>query len=153
MTLAAKYGTEVVLLVSEPVMPGDARQMLGRAAVLAGAANNAGISNDRIILDPGIFHVTKEPGQRHLVEVMEFLRGIPAAVEPVVRTTCWIGNSSTGAPPRLRPVIETSLLALLSGIGLSSVFLDVLKKENRRAIRLLKIFNNEEVYADSSLSI
>jgi 5-methyltetrahydrofolate corrinoid/iron sulfur protein methyltransferase len=153
LPLAARYGTELVLLISDPASPDDARQMLEKAAILVGAANSSGIPNDRIILDPGIFHVTKEPGQRHLVEVIEVLRAVPETFEPPVRTTCWLSNSSAGAPARLRPVIETSLLAMLSGLGLSSVFLDILRPENKRAIRLLKIFHNEEVYADSELAL
>jgi hypothetical protein len=40
---------------------------------------------------------------------------------------------------------------MLAGAGLSSVFLNVLSKENRRAIRLIKIFNNEVVYSDSEV--
>jgi 5-methyltetrahydrofolate corrinoid/iron sulfur protein methyltransferase len=151
--LAVKYAAEVVLLISDPAAPGDPRQMLEKAAALIGSANAAGLPNESIILDPGIFHITKEQGQHHLVDVMDLLRALPEVFDPPVRTTCWISNSSAGAPARLRPVIENSLLALLSGIGLSSVFMDVLKRENRRAIRLLKIFNNEEVYADDDLSL
>jgi hypothetical protein len=83
---------------------------------------------------------------------MELLRNVPQTFDPAVKTTCWLGNSSAGAPARLRPVIETTLLAILSGIGLSSVFLDILKRENQRAIRLLKILNNEEVYADGAIA-
>jgi cobalamin-dependent methionine synthase I len=152
LPLATAYGADIVLLVSDPANPGDARQMLEKAAILVGDANNSGIPNDRIILDPGIFHITKEPGQLHLVEIMELLRNVPQTFDPAVKTTCWLGNSSAGAPARLRPVIETTLLAMLSGIGLSSVFLDILKRENQRAIRLLKILNNEEVYADGAIA-
>jgi 5-methyltetrahydrofolate corrinoid/iron sulfur protein methyltransferase len=151
LPLAVNYGAEAVLLISDPAQPGDAQQMLEKAAILVGAANISGIPNERIILDPGIFHVTKEIGQRHLVEVMDLLRAIPQTFDPPVRTTCWLGNSSAGAPAKMRPLIETTLLAMLSGVGLSSVFLDVLKRENQRTLHLLKIFNNEEVYADSEL--
>jgi 5-methyltetrahydrofolate corrinoid/iron sulfur protein methyltransferase len=151
LPLAAEYKAEVVLLVSDPARPGDARQMLEEASVLVGAANEAGISNERIILDPGILHITKEQGQHHLAEVIEFLRAIPESFEPPVRTTCWIANGSAGAPAGLRPVIDSALLAMLSGAGLSSVFLDVLNPENRRTLRLLRIFRNEEIYADDAL--
>jgi cobalamin-dependent methionine synthase I len=126
--------------------------MLEKAAVLVGAANNVGIPNGRIFLDPGIFHITKEPGQYHLLEVMDFLRNVTEIFDPPVKTTCWLGNSSAGAPAKLRPVIETALLATLFGIGLSSVFLDILKRENQRTVHLLKIFNNQEVYADGAIS-
>jgi 5-methyltetrahydrofolate corrinoid/iron sulfur protein methyltransferase len=151
LPLAVKYKAELVLIISDPAKPGGAQQMLGKAAVMVGAANGAGIPNERIILDPGIFHITKEQGQSHLAEIIEFLKAVPEGFDSPVRTTCWLGNSSAGAPARLRPVIETTLLAMLSGIGLSSVFLDILRRENRRTVRLLKIFRNEEIYADDSL--
>ena len=152
LPLAAKYKADTVLLISDPSRPGDARQMLQKAAILVGSANESGVTNEQILLDPGIFHITREPGQRHLLEVMDFLRNVPEIFDPPVKTTCWLGNSSAGAPARLRTVIETTLLATLFGIGISSVFLDVLKRENQRVVRLLKIFNNEEVYADGIIS-
>lgn len=151
LPLAARYGAGIILLASDPAQPADARQMLEKAAVLVGAANGMGIPNENIFLDPGIYHVTKEPGQRHMVDVLDFLQAVPDAFEPAVKTTVWLANSSAGAPARLRPVIESALMMNLAGIGASSVFLDVLRKENRRAIHLLKIFHNEAVYADGDV--
>jgi 5-methyltetrahydrofolate corrinoid/iron sulfur protein methyltransferase len=149
----AKYHAGVVLLVSDPAAPADAREMLEKTAVLVGAANEAGITNDRIMVDPGLVHVTADIGQRHLGEVFEFIRALPDATDPPVRSTCWLANSSTGAPRRLRPAIETALLPMLAGIGLSSVFLDVLQRLNRRAVRLVAIFDNKIVYSDSEIEI
>jgi 5-methyltetrahydrofolate corrinoid/iron sulfur protein methyltransferase len=151
LPLAAKYQAGIILLVSDPSQPADARQMLEKAEVLVGAANGTGIPNENIFLDPGIYHVTKEPGQRHMVEVFDFLQAIPGAFEPDVQTTVWLANSSAGAPPRLRAVIESALMMNLAGFGVSSMFLDVLRKENRRAIHLLKVFHNEVVYADGDI--
>ncbi len=153
LPLIANHGAGVVLLVSDPTAPTDAREMLQKAAILVGAVNEVGIPNDDILIDPGLIHITSDGGQRHLVEVMEFLHALPDATEPAVRSTCWLANSSAGAPWRLRPAIETTLLPMLAGAGLSSVFLDVLKRENRRTIRLMEIFNNETVYAESDLSL
>jgi len=100
LPLAAKYQTGIILLVSDPSLSADARQMLEKAAVLVGAANGMGISNKNIFLDPGLYHVTKEPGQRHMVEVFDFLQAVQGAFEPDVQTTAWLANSSAGAPPR-----------------------------------------------------
>ena len=151
LPLIAKHKAELVLLVSEPTSPTGARDMLHKAAILIGAANEAGIPNDRIFVDPGIIHVTRDEGQSHLVEVMEFLRLLPEATEPPVKSTCWLSNSSVGAPRRLRPVIDSTLLAMLAGVGLSSVFLDVLRPTNRQTLNLLRVFNNETVYAQSEV--
>jgi len=153
LPLASKYGASVILLISDPAVPRDARQMLAKAAVLVGVANEAGIPNERIILDPGIYHITGEPGQRHMADIIELLQTIPGVFEPSVGTTVWLANSSAGAPARLRPVIESALLMLMAGLGVSSVFLDVLRNENRRSVRLLKIIHNEVIYADGDLSL
>ena len=153
LPLAARYKAGIVLLVDDATAIADTRQMLLKTAVLVGAANEAGIPNERIIVDPGLIHVTISAGQQHMSDVLEFLRALPDASDPPVRSTCWLANSSTGAARPLRPVIETALLPLLAGAGLSSVFLDILRPENQRAIRLLKIFTNEIVYADEAIKL
>lgn len=152
LPVAAGHGAGVILLITDPAAPVDTREMLQKTAILVGAANEAGIPNDSILVDAGLLHVTSDAGQRHLTEVLEFLRALPDATEPPVKSTCWLANCSAGAPLRLRPVIETALLPMLAGAGLSSVFLDVLRKENRRVARLIKIFNNEVVYSDGELA-
>ncbi|MFH1383152.1 MAG: dihydropteroate synthase [Chloroflexota bacterium] len=153
LPLVAKYQAEVVLLVSDPAAPTDAREMLEKAAILIGAANEAGVPSSRILVDPGIIHISKDIGQRHLAEVFEFLRALSEATEPPVRSTCWLSNISAAAPRRFHWLLETSLLLTLAGAGLSSVFIDVLQRENRRALRLVRIFNNELVYSDGELSL
>ncbi len=153
LPLAANHRAGIILLVSHPTAPTDAREMIKKAAILVGAANEAGIPNDDILIDPGLIHITSDMGQRHLVEVIEFLRALPDATEPAVRSTCWVANCSAGAPRRLRSAIETTLLPVLAGAGLSSVFLNVLRRENRRTVRLLRIFNNEAVYSDREVEV
>ncbi len=153
LPLVAKHGAEVLLLITDPTMPADAEEMLKKSAILVGAANEMGIPNDRILIDPGLFHISSDMGQRHLVEVMEFLRALPEVFEPPVRTSCWIDNASAGAPTRLRPAIATALLAMLAGLGLSSTFLDVLKRENMRMVRLIRVLKNEAVYAHQDIEL
>lgn len=153
LPLIAKHGAGAVLLVSDPAAPADAREMLQKTAILVGAANEVGIPHDRIFVDPGLIHITSTMGQRHLVEVIEFLRALPEATEPLVKSTCWLANGSAGAPRRLRPAIETALLTMLAGAGLSSVFLDVLRRENRQAVRLIRVFKNEVIYSDSEVEL
>ncbi len=153
LPMAAKYGGEVVLLASDAAAPTDAREMLGKAAVLLGAAVEAGIPRDRVLIDPGVIHITHDVGQRHLVEIREFLSTLPDAFEFPVKTTCWLSNISSGAPQRLREVIESTLLTVLSTMGLSSVFMNVLQPETARAMRLIRMLNNEEVYSDGEVEL
>jgi 5-methyltetrahydrofolate--homocysteine methyltransferase len=150
---AVSAGAGLVLLVSDPSSPTDAREMLQKAAILVGAANAEGITNEKIFVDPGVIHITNELGQRHMSEVVEFLKELPRAVDPPVRSTCWLASSSSGAPATKRPVIETAVLHTLAGAGISSVFMDVLRRENRMAVRLARIFQDELVYSDGDIEL
>jgi cobalamin-dependent methionine synthase I len=148
LPMVAKRKAEMVLLITEPGESADTETMLRQAAILVDAANEAGVPNERILVDPGLVHITSDVGQRHFVAVMEFLKALPDAFEPAVRSTCWINGISAGAPRPSRPMLESTCLAMLSAAGLSSAFLSVLSRENRRALRLMKIFKNETVYSD-----
>lgn len=153
LPLVAQYGAGVVLLAGDAANPGDAEQLAKKAAILVGAAGEVGIPNDSILVDPGLIHITGDIGQRYLGEVMEFLKALPELFTPAVSSTCWVGNVSVGTPGRLRPVIETATLAMFAGAGLSSVFLDVLKRENMRMVRLTRILRNEVIYSDGELEL
>lgn len=153
LPMVAKYKAEMVLLVTEPGESADAETMLKKATILVGAANEAGVPNERILVDPGLVHIASDVGQRHFVEVMEFLKALPGTFEPTVRSTCWINGISAGAPRPSRPMLESTCLSMLSAVGLSSAFLSVLSRENRRALRLIKIFKNESVYSDHDVEL
>lgn len=148
----ASRGAQVVLLLTEPGIPKDAEEMLKRTGVLLGAANEAGITSDRVFLDPGVFHITAAAGQRHFGEVISFLHGLQDSFEPPLRTCCWIGNASVGAPDALRPTIDSAALAMLCGAGLSAAFIDVLRPGNMRMARLAAMLRNERIYAESELA-
>jgi len=148
LPIAALHGAEVILLIADPIASAGMEDILKSAAVLVGAANESGISNDHIILDPGVLHVTSDIGQSHSKTLLELLPALSEAFDPPIRTTCWINNVSAGAPRRLRPAINNTFLAMMSAVGLSSAFLDVLNKELMRRIRLIKILKDEAIYSD-----
>jgi len=151
LPMIASCDAEAVLLPTEAPAHPDSEEMLQKTAVLIGACNEKGIPNERLLIDIGLFHVTSDMGQRHLVDVMDFLRALPGAFDPPVRSTCWIGNASAGAPRRLRRTINTALLAMLAGACLSSAFMDVLDRETMRTVRLVRIFRNEVIYSDGEV--
>lgn len=151
LPLAAQYGAEVILYLADPIAPASVEDTIKLAAILAGAANEAGISNDRIVIDPGVLHVTSEAGQRRLKTLTELLPALTETFEPPVRTTCWVNNVSAGAAKRLRPAINNTFLAMFAGLGLSSAFIDVLSRETMRTIRLIKVFRNQRLYSDGDI--
>ena len=151
LPLAAYYDAYLVLLVADPVAPSRAEDAVKQAAVLVGAANEAGIPNDRLMLDPGVLHVTTEMGQRHSQMLIELLPALAEAFDPPIRTVCWVNNVSAAAPRKVRPAMDNAFLAMLGGLGLSAAFLDVLNKEAMRTRRLVGVFRNEVIYADAEV--
>jgi len=153
LPLIARYKAEVILVVSSPTALNSTEDILKAAAVLVGAANESGISNKRIIIDPGVLHVTSDAGQRHAKTLLELLPAFSEIFDPPIRTTAWINNVSAGAPRRLRPVINNAFLAMLSGVGLSSVFVDALNRGTMRTVRLIRILRDDAIYSDRDVEL
>ena len=153
LPLIARYKAEMILVVSGPTALNSTEDILKSAAVLVGAANESGISNKRIIIDPGALHVTSDVGQRHTKTLLELLPALSEVFDPPIRTTCWINNVSAGAPRRLRPAINNTFLAMLAGVGLSSAFVDALNRETMRAVRLIRIFRDDVIYSDHDVEL
>ena len=151
LPLVVSRSCDVIILVSDSVSPMDTREMMEKTGIMLGVVRDAGIPDNRILVDPGLIHITAEIGQQHLLEIKEFLRALPEAFESPVRSVCWLNNASAGVPESIRPVIETTLLLMLAELGLSAVFIDVLRPENMRTVRLIRVFNNQLVYAESEI--
>ncbi len=153
LPVAAKYGAGVVLLPSGSSPATGAEEVIRAASILVGAANELGITNDRILIDPGVFHITALEGQHHAQVLMELLPALTSAFDPGVEITCWVENISSGIPARLRPPLNRAFFMMLAGLGLSSVFVDILDRDTRRTMRLAKILKGELVYSDRDIEL
>ncbi|MBI4294827.1 MAG: dihydropteroate synthase [Chloroflexi bacterium] len=153
LPLAARHHAEVVIFPCEGQAPTDAADFFRKAAVLVGAANEAGISNDRLFIDLGVIHINSDLGQHHAQTMVEILLNLPEAFDPPLRSTCFINNISAGTPRRLRSALNNSFLALLAGAGLHSAFVDALDRDVMRTVRLIKIFRNQLIYADGEAEL
>lgn len=153
LSLISDCDADVILPIINPEKSVDAQGMLKKAKMLIDSANEAGIPNEHIIIDPGLIKITYNGGQCHLKEITKFLHFLPEITDRPVKSTCRISNISDGIPRWLRPAMETTLLPMLAGLGLSSVFMDVLDPENTRVIRMLKLFNNEAIYSERDFEL
>lgn len=148
LPLAARHNADVILLPTGSAPATGGEDVLRSASVLVGAANEVGITNNRILIDPGVFHITTMEGQHHTQVLFDLIPALAETFEPQVRTTCWVENISAGIPARLRPRLNGAFLTMLSVLGLSTVFLDVLNKETERSLRLARILKGELIYSD-----
>lgn len=153
LPLAAKYNCEIIGLTMGAAIPIDANERLALAYELVVAANDQGIPNERIFIDPIILPVGVDVGQLHAVAVQDVLRMLPEMFDPMVKTTCGLSNISNGAPDELRPAINNVFVAMLSAAGMTSAIVDALDKEMMRSIRLIKALTNQSLYSVSDAEL
>jgi 5-methyltetrahydrofolate corrinoid/iron sulfur protein methyltransferase len=153
LPLAAEYGCEIIGLTMESSIPITAADRLNLAFELVTAANEAGISNDRILIDPVVLPLGVDVGQQHALAVREVVGAVPEMFDPPVRTVCGLSNVSNGAPDRVRSVINCVYAAMLAGAGLTCVIGDGLDGEFMRTVRLVRALNDQSLYSMSDAEL
>jgi 5-methyltetrahydrofolate corrinoid/iron sulfur protein methyltransferase len=130
LPLAKKYNCEVVISVmTDKGMPPDVDSKIGSIMDTVTYANELGIPNEDIWVDPIILPVsTAGEGQRFAVTNLEFIK-ILEDVLPGVKSTVGLSNVSNGVPDELRPLLNRTYLVMLGRNGLHSAIADPLDKE------------------------
>lgn len=127
LKLAKDYNADMIgLLWGSEGMPRDANERAVNAVNLIYQANELGIGNEHIWIDPIVSPVSVEINQlKGCVEFMSML----GDVAPGCRSTVGISNVSNGTPTELRPWLNRTFLIMLMRYGLYSVILDAFDKE------------------------
>jgi 5-methyltetrahydrofolate corrinoid/iron sulfur protein methyltransferase len=145
LPLAAKYECEVIGLTMESSIPVTFEERLNLAFELATYANEAGIPNSKIIIDPVVLPLGVDVGQQHAVAVRQVIASMPDMFDPPVRTVCGLSNISNGAPQGLRAPINGVFMSMLAGAGLSCVIADSTDSELMRSVRLIKALRCRDI--------
>ncbi|MGB2800537.1 MAG: dihydropteroate synthase [Dehalococcoidia bacterium] len=122
-----KYNAEMIgLLWGLEGMPRDAAERGVTVAELMYAANEMGISNEEIWIDPIASPVSVEINQvKACVEFMSMLNDIA----PGAKSTVGLSNISNGAPDHLRPWLNRTYMIMLMRHGLYSAIVDAFDSE------------------------
>jgi cobalamin-dependent methionine synthase I len=130
LPLAKKHDCNVVIsVITDKGMPPDVDSKIESIMDTVAYANELGIPNEDIWVDPIILPVsTAGEGQRFAVTNLEFLK-ILEDVLPGVKSTVGLSNVSNGVPEELRPLLNRTYLAMLGRTGLYSAIADPLDKE------------------------
>jgi cobalamin-dependent methionine synthase I len=130
LPLAQKYNCNVVISVmTDKGMPPDVDSKIESIMDTVAYANELGIPNEDIWVDPIILPVsTAGEGQRFAVVCLEFIK-ILEDVLPGVKSTVGLSNVSNGVPNELRPLLNRTYLVMLDRNGLYSAIADPLDKE------------------------
>jgi 5-methyltetrahydrofolate corrinoid/iron sulfur protein methyltransferase len=153
LPLAAKYDCEIIGLTMGAAIPIDANERIAIAYELVTAANELGIPNEKIYVDPIILPIGVDVGQFHAVAVMDVMRMMAEMFDPMVKSTCGLSNISNGAPDTMRGAINNVWVAMLATVGMTSAIVDALDPEMMRTIRLIKALQNQSLYSVSDAEL
>ena len=133
LPLAKKYSCDVVISVmTDKGMPPDVDSKIESIMDTVAYANDLGIPNEAIWVDPILLPVsTAGEGQRFAVVCLEFIK-ILEDVLPEIKSTVGLSNTSNGAPVELRPIINRTYMVMLGRNGLYSAIADPLDEELMR---------------------
>jgi len=127
LPLAKKYNTDLVLSVfSDMGCPPDAEGRVESVMESAAYANEIGIPNEDIWIDPVLLPVSADQGQ--IVQALEFMK-IIGDILPGVKSTIGLSNVSNGTPEELRGILNRTMMVMLGRYGQYSVIADSFDKE------------------------
>jgi 5-methyltetrahydrofolate corrinoid/iron sulfur protein methyltransferase len=127
LEMAKKYNADLIgLLWSNEGMPRDVNERAMHAVNFLLKANEAGIPNERIWIDPIASPVSVEINQvKACVEFMAML----GEIAPGCKSTVGLSNVSNGAPADLRGWLNRTYMIMLIRYGLYSAIVDAFDKD------------------------
>ena len=133
LPLVKKYNAAMIgLLWGIEGMPRDANERALTAVDLVYKANEMGIANEDIWIDPIASPVSVEINQvKSCVEFMSMLGDIA----PGCKSTVGLSNISNGTPTHLRPYLNRTYLIMLMRYGLYSAIVDAFDSETIKIAR------------------
>ncbi len=127
LPLVKKYNAEMIgLLWGSDGMPRDVNERCMLTVDLVYKANEAGIPNEDIWIDPIATPVSGEISQ--LSACVEFLIMLPE-IAPGCKSVVGLSNVSNGTPQHLRSLINRTYFIMLSRYGLHSAIVDAFDDE------------------------
>lgn len=127
LPLVKKYNASMIgLLWGQEGMPRDANERCAMAVDIVYKANEMGIPNEDIWIDPIVSPISVEINQvKSCIEFMSML----SEIAPGCKSIVGLSNISNGAPGHLRPVLNRAYLAMLMKHGLYSAIVDATDEE------------------------
>jgi 5-methyltetrahydrofolate corrinoid/iron sulfur protein methyltransferase len=133
LPLVKKYNAEMIgLLWGSDGMPRDVNERCMLTVELVYKANELGIPNEDIWIDPITTPVSGEINQ--VTACVEFLVMLPE-IAPGCKSIVGLSNVSNGTPAHLRPMLNRTYLILLMRHGLHSAIVDAFDSELRDIAR------------------
>jgi 5-methyltetrahydrofolate corrinoid/iron sulfur protein methyltransferase len=133
LDMAVKYDADLIgLLWSDDGMPRDVNERAMHTVDFVYKANEKGMANERIWIDPIASPVSVEINQ--VKACVEFM-GMLAEIAPGCKSTVGLSNVSNGAPDRLRCWLNRVYMIMLERNGLYSAIVDAFDDDLKKIAR------------------
>lgn len=133
MPIAAKHHCGLVLsVINDAGLPSDADERAASIMDSAAYANELGIPNEDLWVDPVMMPVTVD--QRQIAAYMEFIQMLPDIL-PGAKSMCGLSNISFGVPKELRALVNRTFLVMIDRLGQDSAIVSGFDEELVRLVR------------------
>jgi 5-methyltetrahydrofolate corrinoid/iron sulfur protein methyltransferase len=146
--LAAANGAIILALCSKEGVPSNNEERMGYCQEMLERGMSLGMEAEDLWFDP--LYLVIKGMQERLLEMLEFIRLV---TEMGLKTTGGVSNSSNGMPKHIRPIMNSTLIAMSMANGLSSAIVNPCEQRLNETIRSCDIIRNNTLYADSYLEI
>ena len=144
--------SRVVLLLMTPQVPRGAEERLVASLEGCDRLVQAGISLERLIIDPVVAPLGWDDGHLHSGEILKFLTLLPEALSQPVKTMVGLSNITTRSTGRLvRQEVELVFLAMLAALGLDYAMVNVRHRSLIRTARMINSLQGKEIFSPASL--
>ncbi|SPD72317.1 Dihydropteroate synthase DHPS [uncultured Desulfobacterium sp.] len=150
LPLAKKYEAEIIgyLLYPNSHVPPDSTERLNIAVELYKKYKNAGLEDERLIIDPIVAPLIWQDGNFQDREILYAIRALPDLLGFDVRTIGGLSNLTAGKGDRQRKLLmERVYLPMLLESGLSMVLMDMFHTETIQVARACKPILSKKVFS------
>lgn len=150
LPLAKEADVDIVgfLLYPDSRVPQDEAGRFQIAVELCEMVRAAGISQDRLIIDPVVPPLVWNNGIEQARAVLDVIRMLPELLGFDVRTIAGLSNLATGAAKQAgKGRVEQSYATLLAGAGLTYLLMDVLNDSIRNAAVTADLLLEQEIFS------
>ena len=146
--LAAANDAICIALCSAESVPSDKDERMAYCYEMLERGLEHGMEAEDLWFDPLV--VVAKGMQDKLADVLATLNEFK---EQGFNSTCGLSNVSNGAPKAVRPVLDSAMIAMAMGAGLTSAIMNPCDLRMMETIKSCDIILNNVLYADSYLDL
>jgi 5-methyltetrahydrofolate corrinoid/iron sulfur protein methyltransferase len=150
LPLAAEFDADIIgyLLDSNGHPPLDTHDRLNTAVELYQKCREAGIPEDKLIIDPVVAPLLWKDGAKRNMELLGIIRMLPEVLGYPVKTIAGLSNLTSGIKGlNKRILLQKAYLSMLSASGLSIVLMDMLNKSLVETAKTCNLITSEKPFS------